>query len=194
MPPATVAATQRHPAVRRLFHGASDRAARAASQARDAFELASYRLHDCSIVRANRSPAEVVRRGRRRAPCVPIRTSAARQRGRKFMLRRTMPNQVAVRAAGDGGALALPGDDSYEFVFDRNPTPIWFHDPDTHRFLGLTPGVVTPWACQGPRALRQSSPAVLPVRMASRASASPRVSVRCPDSRRPCRALHPRWR
>jgi len=35
-----------------------------------------------------------------------------------------MPNQVAVRAAGDCGA--LPDDDSYEFVFYRNPTPIWF--------------------------------------------------------------------
>jgi hypothetical protein len=73
------------------------------------------------------------------------------------MLRKSMPNQVAVRAAGDCGALALPGDDSYEFVFDRNSTPIWFHDRDTHPFPGLTPGVVTHCPCQGPRAPRQSS-------------------------------------
>jgi len=145
-----------------------------------------------AFCRANRQPAEVVRRGPTPAPCVLIRTSAARQSGRRSMLRRTMPNQVAVRAAGGCGA--LPDDDSYEFVFYRNPTPIWFHDLDTRRFLGLTPGVVTPWACQGPRGPRQSSPAVLPARMASPASASPRASLRCPDSRRPCRALHPRWR
>jgi hypothetical protein len=35
-----------------------------------------------------------------------------------------MPNQVAVRAAGDRGALTLPGDDSYQVVLDRNPTPM----------------------------------------------------------------------
>jgi hypothetical protein len=64
-----------------------------------------------------------------------------------------MPNQVSV-PAGDRGALPLPGDDSYQFVFDRNPTPMWLYDLDTHGFLGLTPGVVAPWVCQGPRAPR----------------------------------------
>jgi len=53
-----------------------------------------------------------------------------------------MPNQVAVRAAGNRGALALLGDDSYQVVFDRNPTPMWLYDIDTHRFLAVNAAAV----------------------------------------------------
>jgi hypothetical protein len=61
-----------------------------------------------------------------------------------------MPNQVAVQAPGDCGARALPGDDSHQFVFDRNPTPMWRYDLDTHRFLGLTAGSRRPFSPLGP--------------------------------------------
>lgn len=53
-----------------------------------------------------------------------------------------MPNQVSTRAAGDRSALALPGDDSYQVVFDRNPTPMWVYDIDTHRFLAVNAAAV----------------------------------------------------
>jgi len=62
-----------------------------------------------------------------------------------------MPNQFAVRAAGDCDALALPDDDSDQFAFDGNRTPMWLYDLDTHRFVGLTPGVVTPSAVSSKR-------------------------------------------
>jgi PAS domain S-box-containing protein len=53
-----------------------------------------------------------------------------------------MPNHASVRAAGDRAALALPGDDSYQSVFDRNPTPMWLYDIDTHRFLAVNAAAV----------------------------------------------------
>jgi two-component system cell cycle sensor histidine kinase/response regulator CckA len=53
-----------------------------------------------------------------------------------------MPNQASVPAAADRSALALPGDDSYQVVFDRNPTPMWLYDIDTHRFLAVNAAAV----------------------------------------------------
>jgi two-component system, cell cycle sensor histidine kinase and response regulator CckA len=53
-----------------------------------------------------------------------------------------MPKEVSVRAAGDHGTLALPGDDSYQVVFDRNPTPMWLYALETHRILAVNAAAV----------------------------------------------------
>ena len=47
-----------------------------------------------------------------------------------------MPEQVSVLSAADRGEPLPPGDDSYQAVFDRNPTPMWLYDLGTHRFFG----------------------------------------------------------
>src|SRR5687767_10941176 len=73
-----------------------------------------------------------------------IQDSMARRTVAQSTLQRTMTKLAPASViAPDLVSRAVPPfDDGYRLVFERNPTPMWVFDLDTHRFLAVNAAAV----------------------------------------------------